>query len=198
MRWRSHIHASFNLQLLFMEPHLHQKQIIRTSLSEKRWLVIYTRPRWEKKVDQTLKEKGIESYCPLRQEYRQWADRKKLVEIPLFISYLFVRVNAREQSLALYALGVINYVYFMGKPAVVSNYVIEQLKLNLYEYKDIEVVGLQGLSIGDRVKIKDGLFTDQCGKVLKLQGKNVLMLLDQIDCAIVTRVERKNLINSIH
>ena len=84
----------------------------------------------------------------------------------------------------------------MGKPAVVPDDIIEQLKVNLSEYKDIEVMGLQDLSVGDRVKIKEGLFTNQWGSIIKLQGRNILMLLDQIDCAIVTRVERKNLSNA--
>ncbi|RZL51208.1 MAG: UpxY family transcription antiterminator [Pedobacter sp.] len=177
-----------------METLLQQATDAKTNVSEKKWLVIYTRARWEKKVDQTLKQYGIESYCPLRIEQRQWADRKKLVELPLFVSYIFVRVNARDQALALYALGVINYVHFMGKPAVVRDHVIEQLKLNLANYRDIEVIGLQDVSIGDRVKIKEGLFNNQSGTVVKLQGKTVLMLLDQINCAIVTRVDKRNLI----
>lgn len=179
-----------------METLLHQIQSKSTSVLEKKWLVLYTRPRWEKKVNQSLIEKGIESYCPVRIEQRQWADRKKLIEIPLFVSYIFVKVNTREQEMALYTNGVINYVYFMGKPAVVPELTISQLKLNLTKYLDIEVIGTQNLSVGDRVKIKEGLFNNQSGSVIKLQGRNVLMLLDQINCAIVTRVDKSNLITS--
>lgn len=188
--------ANLNYNPNIMETLLqHKQQILKPASTDKKWLVIYTRPRWEKKVDQSLKENGIESYCPLRQEQRQWADRKKVIDVPLFTSYLFVKVNALEQTRALYALGAINYIYFMGKPAVVTNQVIELLKLNLCNYSDAEVIGLQGLSVGDRVKIKDGLFNNQWGSITQLQGKNILMLLDQINCAIVTRVDRRNLIN---
>jgi len=57
------------------------------------WMVLYTRSRWEKKVDKLLKEQNIISYCPVVKTSKQWADRSKTVEIPLFNSYLFVRAN---------------------------------------------------------------------------------------------------------
>ena len=172
-----------------------QAPIVKRLVPDKKWLVIYTRPRWEKKVDQTMREHGIESYCPVRLEQRQWADRKKMVEMPLFVSYLFVKVDAHEQASALYSSGVINYVHFMGKPAIVRDHLIEKLKANLAAYKDIEVIGMQDLGIGDRVKIREGLLTNQIGTVVKLQGRTVLMLLDEINCAIVTRIDKGNLIN---
>ena len=51
---------------------------------KRRWLVVYTRPRWEKKVDALLQERGIESYCPVTTLERQWADRNKMVEFALY------------------------------------------------------------------------------------------------------------------
>ena len=57
---------------------------------ERHWLVIYTKPRSEKKVSQRLKEMGIMIFCPTVTTVRQWSDRKKKVEVPLFNSYVFV------------------------------------------------------------------------------------------------------------
>jgi transcriptional antiterminator RfaH len=161
-------------------------------LQEKKWLVIYTRPRWEKKVDQMLKQQGIESYCPLRIVENQWADRKKKVSLPLFNSYIFVHVTLREQSNVLYISGVLGFVYFMGKPAVVRDSIIEQVKANLTTYNDVEIIDLQTISVGDKVRIKQGIFTDQLGKIIQLQGKNVLMIFDSINCALVTRILVQN------
>lgn len=176
-----------------MEPQLNLNRTPVSSLHEKKWLVIYTRPRWEKKVDKLLKEKGIESYCPLREVVNQWADRKKEVSLPLFSSYIFVNVDLYDQANVLYTLGVMGYVYYMGKPAVVRSTVIEQIKDNLANYKDLEIVNLHGVSIGDTVKIKCGVLTNQLGKVIQIQGKNVLMVFDTINCALVTRVPLQNL-----
>jgi len=60
---------------------------------EKKWYVVYTTPRGEKKANHRLEEKGIETYLPLRKTIRQWSDRKKKIEVPLFTSYLFVYVD---------------------------------------------------------------------------------------------------------
>jgi transcription antitermination factor NusG len=62
----------------------------------KNWYALYTKPRWEKKIHKLLQQKGIESYCPLNKVRRKWSDRIKVVEEPLFKSYIFVRV---EESL---------------------------------------------------------------------------------------------------
>jgi len=158
------------------------------NLNEKKWLVVYTRPRWEKKVDGLLRQQGIESYCPVRQVQNQWADRKKDVSLPLFNSYVFVRVNLRDEAAVLYCMGVMGYVYYMQRPAVVRDYVIDEIKKNLALYKDVEVVNLQGVSVGDRVQIKQGAFVNQFGQVVQIQGKNVLMIFDNIHCALVTRI----------
>ncbi|MDB5287161.1 MAG: Transcription antitermination factor NusG [Mucilaginibacter sp.] len=162
-------------------------------LQEKKWLVIYTRPRWEKKVDLLLKQQGIESYCPLRIVESQWADRKKKVSLPLFNSYIFVHVTLKEQSNVLYISGVLGFVYFMGKPAIVRDSVIEQIKVNLTIYNDIEIIDLQTVSVGDKIRIKQGIFTDQLGKIIQIQGKSVLMIFDSINCALVTRVLIQNI-----
>jgi transcriptional antiterminator RfaH len=158
------------------------------NLNEKKWLVVYTRPRWEKKVDGLLKQQGIESYCPVRQVQNQWADRKKDVSLPLFNSYVFVRVNLRDEAAVLYCMGVMGYVYYMQRPAMVRDNVIDEIKKNLAIYKDVEVVNLQGVSVGDHVQVKQGAFVNQLGQVVQIQGKNVLMIFDNIHCALVTRI----------
>lgn len=171
-----------------METQLNTVRRPAINLYEKRWLVIYTRPRWEKKVEKQLIERGIEAYCPLRQVQNQWADRKKNVSLPLFNSYVFVRVSLRDETIVLYTLGVINYVYYMGRPAIVPDKAIEDVKKNLTLYKDIEVVNLQNISVGDHVLIKEGVFVNQKGQVVQVNGKNVLMILDKINCALITRI----------
>ncbi|MFZ9332451.1 MAG: UpxY family transcription antiterminator [Chitinophagaceae bacterium] len=90
------------------------------SESNKKWYVLYTKPRWEKKVDKALQQKGIESYCPLNRVKRKWSDRIKTIEEPLFKSYVFVKVEEKEKTEVRYVDGVLNYVYWNGKPAVVK------------------------------------------------------------------------------
>lgn len=159
----------------------------------KKWFVIYTRPRWEKKVNQLLQMQGINSYCPLRKFQSKWADRIKTIELPLFNSYVFVHISPKEELKVRLTLGVMNFVYFMGKPAEIRPSVIDSIKGYLQIYPEAEVMSLQGMEVGDRVKIKEGIMKQKEGQIIKLQGKNVLVVIDSLSCALITKVPSSNL-----
>lgn len=162
--------------------------VTRKEASEKTWMVIYTRSKWEKKVDRLLKEKGIESFCPLVKTNRKWADRNMLVEIPLFTSYLFVHIAASEQSLVRETMGVINFIYYNGKPATVDKCDIERIRSIIGKYKDIETISIRELSTGDRIKITQGALADLEGEVIEVKGKSVLISIRQLDCVLIAKV----------
>lgn len=161
---------------------------IRNETLRRTWMVIYTRSKWEKKVDQVLKKNGIESYCPLVKTNRRWADRNMVVEIPLFNSYLFVRVNQIEQTKVRETLGVVNFIYYCGKPAMVNDYEIEQIRNAVDNYKDVETLSIRDLNTGDRIKITNGALADCVGEVMEVQGKSVLVSIKQLDCVLVAKV----------
>ncbi|AOM75936.1 UpxY family transcription antiterminator [Pedobacter steynii] len=159
----------------------------------KRWYVIYTRPRWEKKVDELLKLQGINSYCPLKRVRHKWADRMKDVELPLFNSYVFVYIDPREELKVRATLGVMNFVYYMGRPAQVRDVVIEEIRKCIDAFPDVEVVDLQQLEVGDRVKIKEGLMNNKEGQVIKLRQKSVMVVIDSLNCVLLTDVNIEDL-----
>lgn len=161
---------------------------------DKNWLVIYTRPNWEKRVHQLLVTAGIESYCPVRIEQHIWADRKKMVSVPVFSSYVFVKINRQEESIVRQTLGVINFVYYLGRPAVVRNSEIEAIQRFLNEYPDLEIIAIKELESGERVKIRNGPFMNQEGNVLQIRGKNVLLRLENLESVLVTKVSVKNIV----
>ncbi|MFA6246113.1 MAG: UpxY family transcription antiterminator [Mucilaginibacter sp.] len=167
---------------------------MNNSIDGKKWMVIYTRPKWEKKIDQVLQQLGIESYCPLRVVNRKWADRMKEVSIPLFSCYIFVHVNLKDYANVLTVAGVLGYVFFMGKPAIVRDGIMNEMKINLSRYKDAEIVDLRSLSVGERVCISKGVFADQAGKVICIQGKSVLLVLENMNCALVARIPVQDII----
>ena len=84
----------------------------KLNLQQRSWKVIYTRPRWEKKVDTLLQASGVESYCPLKKESHKWADRNKIVHLPIFSSYVFVHSNLKEELLIRQKCGIIIFIYF--------------------------------------------------------------------------------------
>src|ERR1700743_815235 len=83
--------------------------------------------------------KGMEAYCPLNKVRKKWSDRMKWVEEPLFKSYVFVKVSEEEMSRVRMVVGVVNFVYWLGKPALVRDKEIESIRKFLYEYRDVRV-----------------------------------------------------------
>lgn len=134
-----------------------------------RWLVLYTRPRYEKKVARQLAERGIEHFLPLREEMRQWSDRKKLVEAPLFPGYIFVHVDERQRIQTLETDGAMKYVHFNGRVAEVRTSVIDNLRLILTRPEGVRVEDA-GLRIGQRVTVKHGPLAGLEGTLITHRG----------------------------
>ncbi|MBK8952099.1 MAG: UpxY family transcription antiterminator [Chitinophagaceae bacterium] len=156
----------------------------------KKWLAVYTRPRWEKKVARLLEEKGIECYCPLNKIKRKWSDRVKVVEEPLFKSYVFVKVGDDSRTAVRLTTGTINFVYYDGKPAVVKEKEIAAIRRFLDEYEQVEAIAVN-LKVDQRVRITNGTFMDLEGKVLELRGKHIKVLIDSLGYLLVAYIDRK-------
>jgi transcription antitermination factor NusG len=157
-----------------------------------RWLAVYTRPRWEKKVDILLKEKSFESYCPLNKIRRKWSDRVKLVEEPLFKSYVFVKIREEDRTAIRMTPGVINFVYWDGKPAVIKEREITTIRKFLDEYENVEVEPIK-LEVDERVRITGGPLMDHEGKVVGLRHKTVKVAIDSLGYILVAYIDRTKL-----
>lgn len=158
----------------------------------KKWLAVYTRPRWEKKVNQLLAEKGFESYCPLNKVRRRWSDRIKTVEEPLFKSYVFVKVCEKDWTDVRMTDGAINFVYWNGKPAVVKEKEIVAIKRFLDEYEHVEARPAE-LKLNQRVRITNGSLMDHEGQVLDIRRKTVKVAIDSLGYILVAHIERSKL-----
>lgn len=149
--------------------------------AEKKWYALYTKPRWEKKIDSVLIRKGIESWCPLQKIERQWSDRKKVIEDPLFKSYVFVRIDESERAKVLMTDGVLNFVYYLGKPAVIKNEEVDTIKKYLAE-KDasIFIISQEGFKEETKIKVNHGVFMGNEGTVLRGGKKKVYVKLESL------------------
>jgi len=159
--------------------------------SRKNWYVIYTKPRWEKKVYSLLIDKEIEAYCPLNRVRRKWSDRIKWVEEPLFKSYVFVKVSEENLTGVRLISGVVNFVYWLGRPAVVKNKEIETIRKFLNDYTEVwaEPITLQKDA---KVIIRQGAFMDKEAKVVKVVNNKVRVLIESIGFSLVAVVARSN------
>ncbi|MBK9568457.1 MAG: UpxY family transcription antiterminator [Chitinophagaceae bacterium] len=158
----------------------------------RKWLAVYTRPRWEKKVNQLLIEKGLESYCPLNKIRRKWSDRVKIVEEPLFKSYVFVKVDDNDRAAVRMTNGAVNFVYWDGKPAVIKEKEITAIKRFLDEYENVEARPME-LKVNQRVRVTNGTLMDQEGKVLDVRHKTARVAIDSLGYILIAYIDRTKL-----
>jgi transcription antitermination factor NusG len=158
-----------------------------------KWYAVYTRPRWEKKVDALLQKKGIESYCPLNKVRRKWSDRIKLVEEPLFKSYVFVRVLEADRTEVRMTDGVINFVYWSGKPALIKEKEIQAIKRFLNEHENVELVRME-VKPGDQVQVLAGPLMETEGKVIEIKNKVAKVAIESLGYILVAHIDKTKLI----
>ena len=109
--------------------------------NNKKWYVLYTKSRRENAVARKLEEPGIQSFCPSKRTKRKWSDRCKWIEAPLFTSYCFVRLAEENRDHVFNVPGVVQYVFWLGKPAIVRDEEIAQIKmwLNDLDHETLEI-----------------------------------------------------------
>ncbi|WP_300021492.1 UpxY family transcription antiterminator [uncultured Maribacter sp.] len=143
----------------------------------KNWYVLYVKPKNEKKVAQRLSALQVEVYCPMIKEVKQWSDRKKTIEVPLFKSYVFINISEGERQRVFDVPGVVRYLYWLGKPAVVRDIEMETLKKWLTD-DTVENYSLTKLESGDKVAIKYGALKDQKAQIIEIGKTRVRLILE--------------------
>lgn len=159
-------------------------------MTEKKWYALYTRPRTEKKVFLELEFSGIETYLPLITRLKQWSDRVKKVEEPLFRSYVFVHISESEYFKALNVPGATRFVVFEKKAVVIPDNQIEAIKRYLTEPDPMENENVL-LSVGQLVKVKHGQMEGLIGKLIRYKNKfRLLVMIEAIGQVITLNIPR--------
>ena len=138
----------------------------------KKWFAIYVKSRSEKKVSKQLDDIGVESFLPLITKMKQWSDRKKKVEEPLFRSYLFVCIPLSDYYKVLNVNGVVKFICFEKKPVEVPESQIIAIKKYIDD-TDLHEVDYENIDLkeGELVRIKSGQLKDLVGRFVKINGK---------------------------
>jgi len=158
----------------------------------KKWYVVYTRPRWEKKVAELLSRKKIEHYCPLNRVHKQWSDRKKVVAEPLFTAYVFVCISEPEHLQVRLTDGIINFVYWLGKPAEIRHDEIQAIRNFLNDYKDVKLEKTN-VNLNDTVRVIGGPLVTQVGQVISIKNKTVKVILPSLGYMMQAEVAASNI-----
>jgi transcription antitermination factor NusG len=165
---------------------------LSSSILNTSWYVIYTKPRWEKKISSVLDAKGIENYCPLNRIKKQWSDRKKIVYEPLFKGYIFIKIDEAHKWDVKQIEGIINYVYWLGKPAKVKEEEIITIKKFLSEFENVEVTE-NVISRSTKVQISQGILMNYKGVVVEVLGNKARVQIDSMGIRLSAILEKKYL-----
>jgi transcriptional antiterminator NusG len=163
---------------------------LNVSASQK-WYALYTNPRAEKKVHRELLIRGIETYLPLLTTLKQWSDRKKKVEIPLFNSYIFVRTELEKNYYPILEIpGIVKFVKIGKQIPFIRDEQIDQIKLLLSNFDDIEISN-ESIGLKERVEIIAGPLTGYTGLTIDSQGdKSFALEIEQIGCLLKVNIPK--------
>ena len=140
------------------------------------WYLIYTRPRHEKKVANSLSELHIDHFLPTIKSLRTWWDRKKYIDAPMFPSYVFVFLkDMQDYFRAVSVEGALCYVKFGKEIAMVRTHVIDSLKLILANSKNIEISDLR-FQPGRQLVIQQGVFAGFACEVVEYKNEQKLIV----------------------
>ncbi|MEC8738599.1 MAG: UpxY family transcription antiterminator [Bacteroidota bacterium] len=143
-----------------------------------KWFVVYIASRQEKKVARTLTQMGVEFYLPLVKKLRQWSDRKKWVEFPMFNGYLFVRPMENQQEKILQVQGIVSYLTFHRKRAQVTEKEIDTIRqIEQSGYVAEHFLEEKDFKLGEKVTITGGPLKGQQGILLQKKEHHIFVVL---------------------
>lgn len=156
----------------------------------KHWFVFYTKSRQEKKVKELLEKRGYEVFLPLQKVMRQWSDRKKKIEVPLFNSYVFVHSTEDKIPTVLQTPGIAWNIRHNNKPAILHPRELETIKRFLLSGLFIESYLGEDLLKGDIVEIQDGPLKGLKGKVERTsEGEKFTVALESIGYSLLVTLD---------
>ena len=140
------------------------------------WYLIYTRPNWERKVANHLAEAGIDHFLATTKTFRKRNDQKKIVEAPLFPSYIFVFLRQLQDYYgAVDTNGVLYFIKESKKIALIKTPVIENLKLIVSAGTNLEAPA-DHFSVNETLLIKEGCLAGLSCEVVKYKNKDKILV----------------------
>lgn len=147
------------------------------------WYVLYTTARAEKQVELKLQAEGVETYLPLHKCPRKWSDRVKMVEMPLFSSYIFVNTTDEKLRTLIRVSGVARIVYYNGKPAVMRQKEIEAIREFVQKAAERECE----FGLSEEVLVACGPLKDISGKIKKIGRKYLILHIEQMGITVCVK-----------
>jgi transcription antitermination factor NusG len=158
------------------------------------WLVIYTKPRWEKKLADQLAAKGFEVYCPTQRVKRRWSDRTKWIDQPLFSSHIFVHLEPERRDAVYFTPGFVRFLFWNKRPAVVRDEEIATLRRWLNDF-DHEAISVKAYQPGTQIKVQSGPLQGREATVLEQRGSKLELYLEDLQVKVSVDVTKTQLLH---
>jgi transcription antitermination factor NusG len=160
---------------------------------QKNWYAVYTRPHCEKKVSLLLTKKGIENFSPLNYKKSPSLLRMKLLYEPLFKSYIFLRATDYDIiALSKQVNGIIGLLYWMSKPAIISEDDINAIKEFTNHHQEIKLEKIHVNSKSDE-NIIDGISFTMDGKILMIKNRAIKVNLPSLGFTMAAKMEDESI-----
>ncbi len=161
----------------------------QAGIAPENWYAVNTRPRYEKKVADGLRAKGISVLLPLFAESHRWSDRQRVVQLPLFAGYVFVRLDATLEARipVLRTPGVLEFVGVRGVGVAIPEEEIEAVQTLMEQ--GVLITPHMFLQVGKRVRVRGGSLDGLRGILLAKNGDLSLVIsVESIQRSIEIRV----------
>ena len=144
----------------------------------KQWHILYTNPRAEKRVLSYLQKYNFECYLPIITVKTKWSDRWKMVEKPMFTSYVFVKISYWDDKNKILILpGIHNIVFYKGEPATLDEEIIDTMKILVTNFSEkIQIIKDENLQPGKILEIKHGMFKGHKAEVVEMKNKTYVVM----------------------
>jgi len=156
------------------EPTLLPSPRTRGEYLEAHWYAAYTCANHEKGVARELERRSVECLLPLYESVRRWQDRRVRLDLPLFPSYVFVRLALCDRFHVLGIPGVVRLVGFNGRPTPLPVAEIEMIRTCLAQRHPMRPH--QYLQRGQRVRVLSGPLTGLVGAVVRRANRTRLVI----------------------
>ena len=134
-----------------------------------------------------MEEAGISSYCPTISVIKQYSDRKKKIIKPLISSYVFVQIEEGKRNDVFSVFGIVRYIFWLGKPAIVRDSEIESMKKYLNGV--YQSISLKKFTRGQIYKISEGLFAGETGRIIETQKNKIKIELESLGMTVSLRLQ---------
>lgn len=160
---------------------------------KKKWCVIYTKTNYENKVAALLTKRKIENYCPINRIIYYTGDKKKILFEPLFSSYVFVYITDAEMALIRNIASVINFVYWMGNPAVIKNVEIDSIQHFASQHSNINLskIGINNNGLMEMIS-QPSIVDNYQSYAPSVNTPHNKLLLPSMGCMMTAEIEKSS------